>query len=202
MGSFLVRPSITEKEGRYAEDLSGVIIMGTGWQPAPVLAAGKAMATLLGKNKVGKSARMIDVISFGNYLKRIPDANTISDWLTKDEEIVKWYRAQPLCTFHFTPNGYYHMFSGMQKAHDTSRMKFLPEGLPLLFASGAEDPVGNWGEGVRKAFMVYSENSPCEVSIELYEDDRHEILNETDRDVVYKDMLDFLEHCLDKHKDE
>ena len=121
-----------------------------------------------------------------------------TNWLTKDNEIVDWYRAQPWCTFHFTPNGYYHMFRGMQKAHDINRMKNLPAGLPILFTSGAEDPVGAWGEGVRKAFMVYSENTECEVSIKLYDDDRHEILNETDRATVYADMLEFLDYCLEK----
>lgn len=198
MGSFLLRQYITEKDGRYAEDLAGVIVMGTGWMPNATLKAGKLVATLLGKNKVGKSAKMLDAMGFGSYLKKIENPRTSSDWLTKDEKIVDWYRAQPWCTFRFTPNGYYHMFSGMEKAHDLKRMKNLPVGLPILFTSGAEDPVGNWGEGVRKAFMVYSENSPCRVDIKLYEDDRHEILNETDRDVVYKDMLEFLDDCIAK----
>jgi alpha-beta hydrolase superfamily lysophospholipase len=88
------------------------------------------------------------------------------------------------------------MFSGMQKAHDIKRMKKLPAGLPILFASGAEDPVGNWGEGVRKAYMVYTENTDCSVDIRLYNDDRHEILNETDRAEVYEDMRAFFEHCI------
>ena len=198
MGSFLVRQYITEKESRYAEGLSGVIVMGTGWQPGAVLAAGKAVARMLGINKVGKRAKAIDVLSFGSYLKKIKDSRTTSDWLTRDEKIVDWYRAQPWCTFYFTPNGYYHMFRGMQKAHDIKRMHNLPAGLPILFASGAEDPVGNWGEGVRKAFMVYTDNTDCEVSIRLYDDDRHEILNELDRDKVYGDMLEFLDYCLEK----
>ncbi|MBQ6314152.1 MAG: alpha/beta fold hydrolase [Mogibacterium sp.] len=198
MGSFLIRQYITEQDGEYAKGLKGVIVMGTGWQPNAVLRTGRAVAKLLGTGKPGKTAGFIDVLSFGSNLKKIDNPRTQSDWLTKDEAIVDWYRAQPWCTFRFSPNGYFHMFSGMLKAHDPKRMAKLPEGLPILFTSGAEDPVGAWGEGVRKAFMVYSENSPCEVSIKLYDGDRHEILNETDRDVVYKDMLDFLEYCLDK----
>jgi alpha-beta hydrolase superfamily lysophospholipase len=198
MGSFLIRQYITEKDGRYAEGLSGVIVMGTGWQPNAILHFGKAVATILGKNKVGAKAKLIDTLSFGSNLKHIENPRTISDWLTKDEKIVDWYRAQPWCTFNFSPNGYYHMFDGMLKAHDVERMKKLPEGLPILFTSGAEDPVGAWGEGVRKAFMVYTENTKCDVSIKLYDDDRHEILNETDKDVVYKDMLEFLDSCIEK----
>ena len=196
MGSFLIRQYITENGCAYAEGLKGVIVMGTAWQPAPVLAMGKLMAKLLGTKKVGKSAELIDKMSFGSYLKRIENPKTISDWLTKDEKIVEWYRNEPWCTFHFSPNAYYNMFLGMQKAHDIERMKKLPEGLPILFCAGAEDPVGNWGEGVRKAFMVYTENTPCEVSIKLYDGDRHEILNELDKEQVYADMLEFLEGCI------
>ena len=175
MGSFLIRQYITENGADYAKGLSGVII---------------------GINKVGKKAKLIDGMSFGSYLKHIENPRTISDWLTKDEKIVDWYRNEPWCTFHFTPNAYFHMFSGMQKAHDTERMKKLPEGLPILITSGAEDPVGAWGEGVRKTFMVYSDNTKCDVSIKIYDDDRHEILNETDKDQVYADMLEFLDSCL------
>ena len=196
MGSFLVRQYITENFGGYADGLSGVIVMGTAWQPKAAMKAGKLLAKMLGTDKVGKSAPAIDNMAFGTYLKRIPDARTMSDWLTRDEKIVDWYVNEPRCQFHFSPNAYYHMFAGMEKAHDIERIKRLPEGLPVLFTAGAEDPVGAWGEGVRKAFMVYSENSPCDVSIKLYDDDRHEILNELDRDQVYADMLEFLDSCI------
>lgn len=200
MGSFLVRQYITEKGSRYAEDLAGVIIMGTAWQNKAVAEVGKILARMLGTSKAGKKAKLIDVIAFRNNLKRIKNPRTVKDWLTRDEAVVDRYRDTPWCNFHFSPNAYYHMFSGMQKAHDISRMKTLPEGLPILFVSGAEDPVGGWGEGVRKAFMVYSENTLCEMDIRLYGDDRHEILNELDKDRVFEDLLEFLEYCLEKKR--
>ena len=196
MGSFLVRQYITEKDAEYAKGLSGVVVMGTGWQPNAVLNAGKLVAMMLGTNKVGKKAKLIDSMSFGSYLKRIKNPRTVSDWLTKDNDIVDKYRQSPWCTFSFTPNAYFHMFNGMLKAHDTKRMQKLPKDMPLLLTSGAEDPVGNWGEGVRKAYMAYLENSPCKVDIRLYEDDRHEILNETDREDVFRDLRAFFDNCL------
>ncbi len=198
MGSFLIRQYITEKDAEYAKGLKGVVVMGTGWTPNAVSGIAKNLARLMGTSKIGKRAKLIDGMAFGSYLKKIENPRTISDWLTKDTEIVDKYRANPWNTFYFTPNGYYHMFSGMQKAHDIRRMKKLPAGLPILFASGAEDPVGNWGEGVRKAYMVYTENTDCDVDIRLYIGDRHEILNETDRQEVYEDMRAFFEHCLEK----
>lgn len=197
MGSFLVRQYITENDAGYAKGLSGVVIMGTGWQPKIALKSGMMLARMLGTDKPGKKAAPVESLSFGQYLKRIPDAKTGSEWLTKETAVIEKYRNNPYTRFHFTPNAFYHMFSGMVKAHDIGRMKKLPEGLPLLFVSGAEDPVGNWGEGVRKAFMVYSENTACRVDIKIYDDDRHEILNETDREDVYEDLKEFFEYCLE-----
>ena len=201
MGSFLLRQYITEEDGGYAKGLSGVVVMGTGWQPDLVLRAGMAVARLQGLSKVGKRSKVIELLSFGQYLKKIPDATSFNAWLSKDNDIVDRYKEDPWCTFHFTPNAFFHMFSGMVKAHDTERMKKLPEGMPLLLTSGAEDPVGGWGEGVRKAYMKYLEFSPCQVDIRLYKNDRHEILNETDRYEVFKDLLAFFEHCLEGYQE-
>lgn len=196
MGSFLIRQYITEKDCRYAEGLAGVIVMGTAWQPAVALKAGKLLSKLFGTDKLGRRVKTLESIAFGSYLKKIDNPRTANDWLTRDEAIVDAYRADPWCSYHFTPNGFYHMFAGMEKAHDISRMKNLPEGLPILFCAGAEDPVGNWGEGVRKAYMVYSENTRCNVDIKLYLDDRHEILNELDKAQVYEDMLAYMDECI------
>lgn len=197
MGSFLLRQYITENNCDYAKGLSGVVVMGTGWQPNMVLKAGMFVAQLQGLNRKGVRSKIIESLSFGQYLKRIPDAKHFNAWLSKDNDITDRYAKDPLCTFHFTPNAFFYMFSGMLKAHDVKRMRNLPEGMPILLTSGAEDPVGNWGEGVRKAYVKYVENTKCMVDIRLYEDDRHEILNETDRADVFEDLRAFFEHCIE-----
>lgn len=196
MGSFLLRQYITENDAEYAKGLSGVVIMGTGWQPQFVLKAAMTIAKILGINKVGKKAAILDKMAFAGYLKRISNPKTEKDWLTRDDAIVEWYVNEPWCMFKFSPNAYYHMFTGMIKAHDIERMKKLPQGMPMLFCSGAECPVGGWGESVRKTYMVYTENTDCDTDIKLYLDDRHEILNELDKEQVYEDLLEFLNSCI------
>ncbi len=201
MGSFLIRQYITEHDSEYAKGLAGAIIMGTGWQPGPVLAAGKALAKMQMRAKGERATSgLLESMAFGSYLKRIENPDTISDWLTKDKDIVRAYRNDPWCTFHFTTNGFYNMFAGMQKSQDISRIQTLPEELDILFVAGAEDPVGNYGEAVRKAFMVYTENTACQIDIKLYEGDRHEILNELDRDEVYADLLEWMNCCMEDNK--
>ena len=70
---------------------------------------------------------------------------------------------------------------------------FPGEDLPILFTSGAEDPVGEKGKGVKAACDRYIKAGIEEVGIKLYEDCRHEILNEINRHEVYSDLLDWFE---------
>ena len=69
----------------------------------------------------------------------------------------------------------------------------IPKTLPVLFTSGAEEPVGNFGKGVREVYEKYRAAGIQDVSLRLYTGDRHEILNETDREQVYQDLLEWLE---------
>ena len=197
MGSFLVRQYLVEGEPEaYANGLTGAIAMGTGWQPNAALKMGKLVS---GVAEMARGdhyrSKLIQNIVMGSYNHKIKNPRTKDDWLTKDTEIVDVYTNEPLCQFRFTTNAYYNMFKGIEKCQDRKLMKRLPEDFPLLLISGADDPVGNYGDGVRKAYMVYLENSPADVDIKLYEEDRHEILNETNRIEVFRD----LKHWLMRH---
>ena len=179
----------------YAEGLSGAVVMGTGWQPDIALKLG---TTLSGFTEMFRGdrhrSRLIEKMALGSNNRKIKNPRTKDDWLSKDTDIVDAYEENPLCQFHFTVNAYYNMFKGIRKCQDRQLMKRLPEKFPMLFISGAEDPVGNYGDGVRKAYMVYLENSAADVHIKLYEEDRHEILNETNREDVYNYLLTWLKN--------
>ena len=69
----------------------------------------------------------------------------------------------------------------------------IPKQLPVLFAAGAEDPVGGFGKGVRKVYEKYKAAGIQDISLRLYAGDRHELLNETDREQVYEDLLEWME---------
>ena len=69
----------------------------------------------------------------------------------------------------------------------------MPDKLPLFILSGAEDPIGGMGDGVKKVFEMYKEAGIRDVTMKLYEDDRHEILLETDKEVIISDILKWCE---------
>ena len=98
-----------------------------------------------------------------------------------------------MCSFIFTVNAYYSMMNGMLASQKKGNIQMIPKTLPVLFVSGAEDPVGDFGKGVRGVFETYKSAGIRDVSLKLYEGDRHEILNETDRARVYQDLYEWFE---------
>ena len=193
MGSFLLRQYLCLR----GEGLDGAIVMGTGTKPVPVLKAGRVLcrglAAIFGWHH---RSLLIDRMAFGGYNKHFEPARTIADWLTKDEAIVDRYLADERCTFRFTLNGYYNLFYSMEQASWEENLRRMPKELPILFVSGREDPVGDFGRGVEKVWSRFRSVGMQKVSQKLYDTDRHEILNETDREDVYRDLADWLNKCL------
>lgn len=185
MGSFLLRQYL----GSYSDNLAGAIIVGTGEQPSVILAAGKLLCKLLAVFK-GWTYRspLLYAMSIGAYEKEFGKA-----WLARNEENVKAYREDPLCGFVFTLNAYYHMFDGMAKMNTNEHAGKIPKKLPLLFAAGEKDPVGDYGKGVKIVFERYQKHGAEDAMLKLYSEDIHEILNEVDRDKVYQDIWEWIE---------
>ena len=84
------------------------------------------------------------------------------------------------------------MFDGMSKMNASEKNGRFPKELPMFFVAGSEDPVGAHGKGVETVYQRYLEKGAKDAKIKLYADDRHEILNELDKDVVYEDLLKWI----------
>lgn len=185
MGSFILRNYLC----RYGTGIQAAVIVGTGMQPKAVLAAGKAVAAVQKLFKDSKyPSSLLNAIAFGGYNKRIKGNRTVMDWLTKDEKIVDAYIKDPLCGFTFTVNGFQTIFELVSRLYKSDNLEKIPKELPVLFMSGADDPVGDYGKGVNKACRSLVDAGMKRVQMKLYSDDRHEILNETDRAKIYEDI--------------
>ncbi len=189
MGSFLLRQYLC----RWGEELSGAIIMGTGSQPLAALRFGQNLCKAVAKVK-GWRYRwpFVDNLAFGGYNKHFQPARTHRDWLTKDEKIVDAYVADARCSFLFTLNGYYNLFCSIEDASKPENLQKMPKDLPVLFVSGAEDPVGHFTKGVEQVRKSFQAAGMEDVTWIYYKNDRHEILNETDRSSVYRDLYAWL----------
>jgi len=192
MGSFMARNYML----RYGKGIDGTIIMGTGVQTAGMVRFSKVLATLQGFFQGQKHpSKMMEKLSFGNYLDRIQSSETTYDWLSVNRENVRKYVADPLCGFTFTVNGYKTILELLGRLTDQSLLERIPADLPVLLVSGAEDPVGSYGEAVKTVEESLLAAGIQNVKKKLYQGDRHEILNEDDKDVVYQDILRWIEEC-------
>lgn len=189
MGSFILRNYLF----RYGKGIDGAIVMGTGMQPKGMVLALKAMTAVAGVfTKKYAPCEAINKIGFGSYLKRIENPRTGNDWLTKDEAIVDKYNADPLCGFTFTANGFKTLAELILRLHKESNLSKMPVTLRVLITSGAEDPVGDYGQGPKKVYEAFKAQGMQRVDIKLYDNDRHEILNETDKETVYEDIYNWI----------
>lgn len=189
MGSFMARRYLMT----YASELTGAIICGTGYTPGAVLTAGKICAGLIGKLKGERHrSKFLQKLAFCSYNKRIADKRTENDWLTKDIEIVDAYNQDKYCTFLFTVNGYQTLFDVLGFIQKKENIEKIPKNLPLYMIAGVEDPVGNYGKVVEKIFQEYKACGIHDLERKLYETDRHEILNELDREKVYQDVKNWI----------
>lgn len=190
MGSFIVRRYLMT----YGKEIDAAIIMGTGSQPKLTVIGGKLIVKIW-KLIYGDKHRskFLEKVMFGTYNKRFSDNPLGKEWLTKDEEIRKRYCNEPACSFLFTLNGNQMILDTLGFIQRQANIDRIPKNLPIFIVAGKDDPVGNYGKGVEHVYNIYKKSGIKDISIRLYENDRHEILNETDRLMVYKDLLDWLE---------
>ena len=190
MGSFITRNYMY----RYGTGIDGAVIMGTGMQPKAVLALSKVFAGIqrmcFGQRHV---SRFIDKLAFGAYNKKIQNPATSFDWLSRDEERVDRYLADPDCGFPFTVNGFGALFTLVSRLYSPENLKAVPKKLPVLMISGDADPVGDYGKGVRKAYDSLKTAGLEDISLKLYQGGRHELLNESNRTQVMEDVYAWVE---------
>ena len=113
-------------------------------------------------------------------------------WLSKNVWSVKKYYKDPFDTFLFSINGYRAITSAMLFDNSVKNVRLIRKDLPILFASGADDPVGSMSKGVKTAFEKFRQAGIKDLTLKLFEGDRHEILNETDRADVYAFIYDWI----------
>ena len=187
MGSFFVRRYLT----RYGGYVSGAIIMGTGWIPNPVPGLGKAAANLVcAVRGVRHRSPLLTGMALGASEKAFAAEGKLA-WLSVNRENVKRYEADPLCGFMFSAGAYRDFFGILADLAAEKDFDAMPRSLPLLVVSGAEDPVGG-RNAVEKLAARYRELGFERVTDRVYPGDRHEILNETNREAVYNDLLAWL----------
>ena len=189
MGSFVTREYLL----RYGGDLTAAVICGTGWFPGPLCSVARAAAALCGAfGGWQKPAPLVDRLMSKDNNKAFAPVRTPFDWLSRDTAEVDKYIADPRCGFLFTARGYYDMFTGLKNLSRLHRLAALPGDLPVLFISGDADPIGTQGKGVNTVAQQFRDAGVRDVTVRLYPGARHELFNETNRDEITAELIDWL----------
>jgi len=193
MGSFMVRRYLMT----FGEEIDGAILCGTGSHSKAILTIGKVAADLSGLARGERHrSRMLEILFFGTYNRRVPRAErkNETDWISKEPQVREQKMQNKLSNFTFTVNGYRTLLDVLSYIQRQENIEKIPKTLPIFLIAGQEDPVGNYGKGVRQVYKSYKNAGILDVDIKLYKGDRHEILNEKDREQVFEDILSWM-HC-------
>lgn len=193
MGSLLARIYASA----FGDELAGAIFCGTAQLPKPVLLLEDPVDYLL--KKLPENQNSADTMSslFGKFTQKLLKDDDQLAWLSKSETNRENYRNDPLCGVPMGNTLARELVTMAVKVSYPDWAMKLPYGFHVLLISGAKDPVGMFGRGV---LAVSDElvQSGIEPEVILYPADRHEIINEDDRDKVYKDVGKFLEKVLNE----
>ncbi|MDO4411501.1 alpha/beta fold hydrolase [Cutibacterium sp.] len=195
MGSFLTR-ILAARRGR---EMTGLVIIGTGSSLGPL----SMVATVLAQAQVlmlGEDSRspLLNTLSFGSFNRAFQPTRTGYDWLSRDVRVVDEYIDDPLCGFVYTAAFYRELVRLIELANSTEIFRATPPALPILLMSGAKDPVGDSGRGVRRVARQLRGSGSREVDLVVYPGARHEILNEVNRRQVHAHLRDWIDTVADR----
>lgn len=190
MGSFLLRTYLYT----YPDALDKAIISGTGWEDPMKLKLGRLVCKLAqSRADETKTSALVTKLLFGSYNKPFEPVTSANAWICSDEAVVAAYDADPLCGFAPTIGLARDMLGGIQMNEQPENLAKMPMTLPVLFVSGAQDPVGGMSKGVLRCIDAFKRAGMRDVTIKLYPQGRHEMLNERNKEEVYQDILAWLE---------
>lgn len=182
-GSFVTQAYLM----RYADRLSGVVLMGSAKMDSPAVAIGHLMAK---SGKPKEAAEKIKRLTFDKYNKKLNCKCFVS---SIDEEAER-YLNDPYCNFVCSNAFYESFFRGLKTLYKKRNLKKLRVDLPMLIVSGASDPVGGYGRSVKRLYSMYRRRGVKKIGLKLFDGCLHEPLNDTAREQCGEAIKNF---CLE-----
>ena len=147
-----------------------------------------------------KAAEFIKNMTFGGYEKPFKKEKRQNAWLNRDASECEKYNSDKYCNYTMSVGFYKNFFDGLCRIYEQDRLAGIDKKLPIFIVAGDKDPVGKMGKLVNKLYDMYTQLGIEDVKIKLYEDARHEIVNELNKDEVYADIAGWLDNLVDNTK--
>ena len=186
MGSFIARLAFAKFPANYKK----LIACGsTGKNPLSALGLilTSVIGAIRGRHHISK---FILKLAFGSYNKKF-SGNTGYEWLTNDISLIEKYSKDKFCTFKFSVSAMHDLIKLISVCNSNLWFKSVDKTKPIFLISGEDDPVGNYGKGIKEVYNKLLKNEAL-AKIKLYKNCRHEIINDICRDEVLFDILNFV----------
>jgi alpha-beta hydrolase superfamily lysophospholipase len=182
---------------RWGGELQGAILCGTTGKN-PMVRIGRWLARRrVRRQGAAAPGGILEKMSFAGYNRKFAPIRTPKDWLSRDNEEVDKYIADPYCGKPF-PNGFFFDLADLLvHTWEPQNERRVPKGLPIRLMSGALDPVGMSTKAVTALARRYEKNGIRDITCRFYPGARHELLHETNRAEVMQEVLAWLDSHLD-----
>lgn len=194
MGSFASQRYIMD----YKDKIQGLILSGSNGNQGTVLKLGRFIAGMEMRLRGDRAkSELLNKMSFGSYNNNFKPTRTEFDWLSRDDKEVDKYIDDTYCGSVFTTSFYREFFGTLMYIEDEKNLLKIPRKLPIFIISGDKDPVGNFGIGIENLYNRYKKAGVENVEYKLYPGARHELLNETNREEVMVDVVNWIDGLIE-----
>lgn len=189
MGSFITMGYLTTQPS----NLQGVILSGSNYDPTakyhalrPILKAEKIRIGSKGRSPI------VEMLTFGSFNKPYEPSESKFEWLSRLKDTVTQYETDPYCGFFSTNQLWEDLINGLISTYSNNGLARIPSDLPIYLFAGDKDPVGDMGKGVVRLTKQLLNTGHTDIAMKLYPNGRHEMLNETNADIVVSDLVAWL----------
>ena len=190
MGSLLSRKYVL----KHGNEIDALILSGTADFMKGLghfgLASTKVVGALRGRERSNDTLR---ALFFDEFNKKFKPNRTKLDWISSDEAEVDAFEADPYRIENFSIGVFADILTNSRELNKPKAFEDTPDTLPILIFSGDEDPVGEMGKGVTRVAKNYRKHGNKELTFNLYEGGRHEMLNEKNSQEVEDDIIRWLD---------
>jgi alpha-beta hydrolase superfamily lysophospholipase len=189
MGSTLARHLMA----LHGDALAGVVLSAASGQPTLMASSGR-LTTRLERLRLGRRgiSKLLESLTFEAFNRRFAPARTPFDWLSRDPVEVDKYIADPLCGFPATVQLWIDLLDAWAWVSRPGNLTGIPRQLPILVISGEHDPVSEGTKMLVPMLKQYRRAGLTKVEHKFYPEARHELFNETNREDVTADLVEWL----------
>ena len=176
----------------HGSGLSALLLSGSTWPSRLQIVSARVLSHIVSwRHGAQGHSPLLDKLFFADFNKRFMPARTDLDWLSRDPDEVDLYVNDPLCGGPYTTGLWRDLMRGLYAIGSDKAITRVPGTLPTLITGGELDPVGG-DDGMGKLAMHYAQTGHSRLKVRIYPEGRHEMLNETNRDEVTRDWLDWI----------